>query len=113
MPTLSWLLCLHFRVQPLKDKATSIALLFDGVCVGIPNEGTGRGTAKPDHAHLAWDHSMPGCHVLWTPLTYPWRERAKPLEGTRVAVAHVGSCVCCVLCFECCVVFACVSIVIF
>ncbi len=74
-----------------------IVLFFDGVCVGIPNKGTGRGTAKPDHGRLAWDHRRPRCHVLWAPLTYPWRERAKPLGG-RAAAAHVGCCVFCVLC---------------
>jgi hypothetical protein len=34
--------------------------------------------------------------VLWAPLTYPWRERAKPL-GVRAVAAHAGCCV--VLCF--------------
>jgi hypothetical protein len=46
MPTLGWLLCRPFKFWPLKAKATPIALLFDGVCVGIPNKGTDRGTAK-------------------------------------------------------------------
>ena len=49
MPTLGWLLCFPFKFQPLKVKATPITLFFDWVCVGIPNKGTGHGTAKPDH----------------------------------------------------------------
>jgi hypothetical protein len=48
-PTLGWLLCLPFKFRPLKAKATPLALFFDGVCVGVPNKGTGHGTAKPDH----------------------------------------------------------------
>ncbi len=56
MLTLSWLLCLPFKFWPLKAKATPNALLFDEVFVGVPNKGTGRGAAKPDHGRLAWDH---------------------------------------------------------
>jgi hypothetical protein len=41
--------------------------------------------------------------VLVMPLTYPWREREKPLEG-RAAGAHVGCCLFYVLCV---VLFAC------
>ncbi len=48
MPTLGWLLCFPFKFWPLKANATPLALFFDGVCIGIPNKGTGRGTAKPD-----------------------------------------------------------------
>ncbi len=84
-------------------KATPIALFFNGVCVSIPNKGTGRGTTKPDHRRLAWDHRRPQRHVLWAPLTYPWRERAKPLEG-RVAAAHVHSYW--LLCDLCCCVLS-------
>ena len=40
-------------------------------------------------------------------LVYSWRERAKPLRG-RVAAAHVVCPMFRVLCFVCCVVFACV-----
>ena len=82
--------------RPLKAKAMPITLFFDGVCICISNKGTGSGTAKPDHGRLAWDHRRPQRHVLWAPLTYPWRERAKPL-GARVVAAHVGCCV--LLCF--------------
>jgi hypothetical protein len=96
MLTLGWLLCFPFKFWPLKAKDKPIALFFDGVCIGVPNEGTGRGTAKPDHRCLSWDLRRPRRHVLWAPLTYPWRERAKPL-GVRVVVAHVGCCVFCVL----------------
>ncbi len=96
MLTLGWLLCFPFMFRPLKANATPIALFFDGVCVGISNKGTGCGTAKPDHGHLAWDHRSPRRHVLWVPLTYPWRERATPL-GDRAVAHHAGCCV--FLCF--------------
>ena len=98
MPTLGWLLCFPFKFWPLKAKAMPITLFFDGVCVGIPNKGTSRGAAKPDHRRLAWDHRRPRRHVLWAPLTYPWRERAKPLGG-RAAASHVYCCVFCVVVF--------------
>ncbi len=109
-PCILFQLFLHCSIQhpkqwdsvspcPLKAKATPIALFFDGVCVGIPNEGTGRGTAKPDHGRLAWDHRRPQRHVLVAPLSYPWRERAKPLGG-RAAASHVGCCVFCVVVFR-------------
>ena len=105
MPTLGWLLCFPFKFWPLKAKATPNTLFFDGVCVGILNRGTGHGTTKPDHGRLAWDHRRPRRHVLWAPLTYPWRERAKPLEGRGWRLMMVVV-VCSVLCFVCCVVFA-------
>ncbi len=100
MPTLGWLLCFPFKFWPLKANAMPIALFVHGVCVSVPNKGTGRGTAKPDHLRLAWDHRRPQRHVLWlwALLTYPWRKRAKPLEG-RAAAAHVGCCVFCVVVF--------------
>ena len=53
MLTLDWLLWFPFMFRPPKAKATPIALFFDGVCTGVSNKGTGRGTAKPDHGHLA------------------------------------------------------------
>ena len=89
MLTLGWLLCFPFMFQPLKSKTMPIALFFDGVCVDISNKGTNRGTAKPGQVHLAWDHRRPGRHVLWAPLTYPWRERAKP-PRVRAVAAHAG-----------------------
>ncbi len=98
MPTLGWLLCFPFKFRPLKAKAMPITLIFDGVCVGIPNKGTGCGTTKPDHGQLAWDHRRQWHHVLVAPLSNPWRERAKPLGG-RAAASHVGCCVFCVVVF--------------
>ena len=50
-----WLLCFPFKFWPLKAKATPIALFFDGVCTGTPNEGTSRGAAKPAGASLSWN----------------------------------------------------------
>ncbi len=100
--SLGWLLYLPFKFWPLKAKATPMALFFDEVCSGVSNEGTGRGATKPEHGHLAWDHRRLQHHVLWVLLTYPWRERAKPLEG-RLAAAHFGWMLC--LSFVFCVVF--------
>jgi hypothetical protein len=57
MPTLSWLLYRPFKFRPHKAKATPIALLFDGVCIGVPNEGSGHGTLKTARASLAWTFS--------------------------------------------------------
>ena len=93
--TLGWLLWLgHF-------KATNepFSLNF-WACVALrpPNKPTNGGAAKPDHGRLAWDHRRPCHHVVWVPLTYPRRQRAKPLGGRAVA-AHVGCCVVCVLCW--------------
>ena len=99
MPTLGWLLCFPFKFWLLNAKAMPIILFFDGVCAGVPNKGTGHGTAKPDHRQLAWDNRRLRCHVLVVPLSYPWRGREK-LLGDRVAASHVGRCcVFCVLCF--------------
>ncbi len=51
----TWLVVVStFQVRPLNAKTTPIALLFDGVCVGIPNEGTDCGAAKTSGASLAW-----------------------------------------------------------
>ena len=93
--TVGWLLWLgHF-------KATNepFSLNF-WACVASrpPNKPTNGGAAKPDHGRLAWDHRRPRHHVVWVPLTYPRRQRAKPLGGRAVA-AHVGCCVVCVLCW--------------
>ena len=98
MLTISWLLCFPFMFWPLKAKTMPIALFYDGVCVHIPNKGAGCGTAKPDRGRLAWDHRRPRHHVLWAPLTYSWRERAKPL-GVRAVAAHAGCCVFLFFCF--------------
>ena len=55
-----------------------------------------------DHRRLAWDHRRPWHHVLWAPLTYPWRERAKPLEGGEMEAHFVVMCLMyfCVLCCD-------------
>ena len=96
MPALGWLLCLPFKCWPLKAKAPF--RLYFSTCVVFcpPNKSTNSSTTKPDHRCLAWDHRRPRGHVLWAPLTYPWIERAKPLEG-RVMAAHFV--VVCLLCF--------------
>ena len=100
LPQLSiagWLLCLPFKFQPLKAKAPFGIYFLTCVVLHPQNKSTNSGATKPDHGCLAWDHRRPRRHVLWAPLTYPWRERAKPVEGRTVA-AHVGCCVFCVLC---------------
>ena len=102
LPQLSiagWLLCLPFKFWPLKAKAPFCLYFLACVVLRPQNKSTNSGTTKPDHGRLARDHRRPLCHVLWVPLTYPWRERSKPLEG-RVAASHVVCCcVFCVLCF--------------
>ncbi len=87
--------------QPPKAKALPSSLFFDGACVGSPNTGTNHDAAKPDRARLEPAYGKRQHHELAAPLPYPWRVRAKPLEG-RVAEAHFGV-VCCVV-FECCCV---------
>ena len=71
--------------------------IFDVSLFGAPNRKISHGAAKPDGAHLAWAYTKWRHHDLGAPLTYPWRERAKP-RGVRVVVAHAGCCV--FLCFS-------------
>ena len=101
IPTLGWLLCLPFKFRPLKANVPCCLYFLTCVVSRPPNKSPNSGTTKPDHGRLAWGHRRLRHYVLWPPLTYPWKERAKPLEHRAVA-AHVGCCVCCVLCL-CCV----------
>ena len=57
------------------------------------NKPTNSGTTKPDHRCLAWDHRRPRRHVLWAPLTYPWKERAQLMRGWEAAVDVGCGCV--------------------
>jgi hypothetical protein len=99
MPTLGWLLCFPFKFWPLKAKAPFCLYFLTCVDLHPPNKSPNSGATKPDHGHLAWDHRRPRRHVLWAPLTYPWREKATLLEG-RAEAAHFGwlLCLCLVFC---------------
>jgi len=58
--------------------------------------GTGRRVHKPSARRLQRTHGETPRQDLAVPLPYPWRERAKPLEG-RAAVVHFGCSVLCVV----------------
>ncbi len=73
LSTLDLLLCCPFKFGPLKAKATPIALLFDGVCVNIPNKGTDRGTTKTVSASLAWTHVKMLHQELGPWQIFPWK----------------------------------------
>jgi len=75
---------------------------FDGLHFFGPNKGTSSGKRNPDSVHLIRTHGKPRCHELWAPLTYPWRKRAKPLEG-RAVEAHFVVVVCVMFCVCVCV----------
>ncbi len=82
----------HLRPTP-----PSISLFFDVSCFVAPNKGTSRCKHETSAGHLEWTHREQRRYDLGVPLPYPWRERAKPLEGW-VAAAHVDCCVlCCVV----------------
>ncbi len=91
-PTFGWLLHLMSKWWPPKAKTQSLSLIFDGSDFGAPSKGTGCGDCKPATGHLLWTHGDSRHQDLGALLPYPWRERAKPLEG-RVAAAHFGCCV--------------------
>ncbi len=98
-PIISWLLRVFVDWQPPKAKALPSSLFFDGACVGSSNKGTNHGAAKPNRARLEPAYGKQWRHELPAPLLYPWRERAKPLEG-RAMEAHFGVVYCVV--FVCC-----------
>ncbi len=87
-PTFGWLLRLTSERWPPKAKTPSLSLIFDGSHFGAPSKRTSRGDRKPATGRLLWTHGESWHQDLGVPLPYPWRERAKPLEG-RVAVAHL------------------------
>jgi hypothetical protein len=94
--TFGWLSRLTSKQQPPKAETPSLLLFFDGSHFGAPSKGTSRGNREPATGRLLWTHGESRCQDLGAPLPYPWKERAKPLEG-RVAAAHFGCCVFCVL----------------
>jgi hypothetical protein len=89
-----------FKVLAPLGRGTISPLLFYVSSFHLPNRQTSHFVAKPNHGHLLWDHRDPRRHWLGAPIACPWREMAKPVEG-RVAAAHFGCCVLCVVCCGC------------
>jgi hypothetical protein len=87
-PTFGWLSRLMFKWRPPKAKTPSLSLIFDGSRFGAPSKRTSHGDCEPATGRLLWTHGESWRQDLGSPLPYPWRERAKLLEG-RVAVAHL------------------------
>ncbi len=87
-PTFGWLLCLTSERWPPKAKTLSLTLIFNGSRFGAPSKRTSRGDREPTTERLLWTHGELRRQDLGAPLPYPWRERAKLLEG-RVAAAHL------------------------
>ncbi len=80
-PTFGWLLHLTSKRRPPKAKTPSLSLFFNGSCFGAASKGTSRGDRKPATGHLLWNHGESQRQDLGAQLPYPWRERAKPLDG--------------------------------
>ncbi len=91
-PTFGWLLRLTSKRLPHKAKTRSLSLFFNGSRFGAPCKETSCGDREPTTGRLLLTHGESRRQDLGAPLSYPWRERAKPLEG-RVAAAHFGCCV--------------------
>jgi hypothetical protein len=91
--TFGWLLHLTSKRQPRKAETPSLSLFFDGSHFGAPSKRTSCGDREPTTGCLLWTHGDLWRQYLGEPLPYPWRERAKPLEG-RVAVAHLDGVSC-------------------
>jgi hypothetical protein len=87
-PTFGWLSRLTSERQPPKAETLSLSLIFDGLRFDAPSKRTSRGNHEPTTGCLLWTHGELQHQDLGAPLPYPWRERAKPLEG-RVAAAHL------------------------
>jgi hypothetical protein len=87
-PTFGWLSCLMSGWRPPKAKTPSLSLIFDGLHFGAPSKRTSHGDRKPATGRLLLTHGESRRQDLGAPLPYPWRERAKPLEG-RVRAAHL------------------------
>jgi hypothetical protein len=86
--TFGWLSRLTSERRPPKAKTPSLSLIFDGSHFGAPSKKTSHGDCEPATRRLLWTHGEMRRQDLGAPLPYPWRERAKPLEG-RVAAAHL------------------------
>ena len=57
----------------------TIALFFDGVCIGALNKGTECSAAKPADVSLAWTRGNTMSQELGPWQMLPWRYGAKPL----------------------------------
>jgi hypothetical protein len=87
-PTFGWFLHLTSKWWPPKAETPSLSLIFDGLHFGAPSKRTSCGNRKPATWRLLWIHGELRRQDLGAPLPYPWRERAKLLEG-RVVAAHL------------------------
>jgi hypothetical protein len=87
-PTFGWLLHFMSEGRPPKAETPSLSLIFNGSRFGAPSKRTSHGNCEPTTGCLLWTHGELRRQDLGAPLPYPWRERAKPLEG-RVAAAHL------------------------
>jgi hypothetical protein len=87
-PTFGWLLRLTSEWRSPKAETPSLSPIFDGSRFGAPSKRTSRGDREPATGRLLWTRGESWRQDLGAPLPYPWRERAKPLEG-RVAAAHL------------------------
>jgi hypothetical protein len=95
-PTFGWLSRLTPKRRPPKTKTLSLSLFFDGSRFCAPSKGTSCSDREPATGRLLWTRGESRHQDFGALLPYPWRERAKPLEG-RVAAAHFGCCVLCLL----------------
>jgi hypothetical protein len=86
--TFGWLSRLMSKQWPPKAETPSLSLIFNGLHFSAPSKRTSCGDRKPATGRLLWTHGELWCQDLGAPLPYPWRERAKLLEG-RVAAAHL------------------------
>ncbi len=109
--TFGWLLRLTSKQWPPKAKTPSLSLIFEGSCFSAPSKRTSRGDREPATGRLLWTHGELRHQDLGAPLPYPWRERAKPLEG-RVVAAHLDVVGCWLWVVGCglCVVGSCVGL---
>ncbi len=87
-PTFGWLSRSTSERWPPKAETPSLSPFFDGSRFGVPSKRTSHGDREPATGRLLWTHGESRCQDLGAPLPYPWRERAKPLEG-RVEAAHL------------------------
>jgi hypothetical protein len=84
-------LCVFLKWWPPKDKAPSLSLSFDAFNFFPTKKGAHDVEHKPAAGHLQWINGEWQCQDPGALLPYPWRERAKPLEGR--AADHFDCCV--------------------
>ncbi len=81
MPTFGWLLCCPTKRWPPKAKVTSLSLIFDVLHFSAPKEGKNSNKSTPNAARLVWAHRDQRRQDLDPWWMFPWRERAKAVEG--------------------------------